>query len=93
MKSTIEVILSPYCAGILNEERNQYIAVKKRSEYDAILQIAATSTDGLKKQRDHLKTLLANDQSIPHKEKKELEVILSLVEYEIAKRVCPCVDI
>lgn len=87
MKSTLEIILSPYCAGIMNEKDNQYIVVKKgRSEEDAILQIAATSTDGLKKQRDHLKTILANDQTIAHKDKKELEVILALIEHEIAKR-------
>jgi len=87
MKSTLEIILSPYCAGILNEKDNQYIVVKKgRSEDDAILQIANTSTDGLKKQRDHLKTVLANDQTIPNKDKRELEVILALIDLEIAKR-------
>jgi hypothetical protein len=87
MKSTLEIILSPYCAGILNEKDNQYIVVKKgRSEDDAILQIADTSTDGLKKQCDHLKTVLANDQTIPHKDRKELQVILALIELEIAKR-------
>jgi hypothetical protein len=87
MKSTLEIILSPYCAGILNEENNQYIVVKRgQTEDDAILQITATSTDGLKKQRNHLKTLLDSDQTIAHKDRKELEVILALIEHEMAKR-------
>ena len=87
MKSTLEIILSPYCAGILNEENYQYIVVKKRdTKEDAVLQIAATSEDGLTKQRDHLKTHLAQDKEIAPKDKKDLEIILGLIEYEIARR-------
>jgi|SRR6185437_3456712 len=73
MKSTLEIILSPYCVGILNDD--QFIVIKKgRIEEDATLQILETSTDGLKKQRDHLKALLKNDHSIANKDRKELEV-------------------
>jgi len=85
MKSTLEIVLSPYCAGILNDD--QYVIIKRgQIEEDATLQIAETSTDGLKKQRDHLKTLLKNDHSIGNKDRKELDVILAQIEYELIKR-------
>ena len=85
MKSTIEIILSPYCAGIINEEKNLYIVIKKRAtEEVAILQIAATTPDGLKKQRDFLNKHLAEDKDVAPKDKKELELIVALIEHELS---------
>ena len=82
----IEIVLSPYCAGILSGD-DQYIVVKKgHTEEDAVIQIAATSPEGLKKQRDHLKKHLAEDKDVAPNDRREPEVILGLIELEMAKR-------
>ena len=87
MKSSLEIILSPYCAGILNEKDYQFIIVKKgRTEEDASLQLAATSTEGLKKQNEHLQTIIDSDQTITDKDRAELELILAWIGHEIARR-------
>jgi hypothetical protein len=87
----LEINLSPYCTGILiekdDQEDDQYIVVAKRNlKEDATLKIEATSTEGLKKLREHLEKHLGSDKDMTPIDKRELGLILGVIEHEVAKR-------